>query len=375
MPTDVFSPREIAAAAGVTESEVRARMARGQIRSVLAFLPASVPLDPRLDELVPHAEALRAVGALAGRAEPLIDGHERTPRLITNQPDGPRGPAMRLLAAASVHALVAAVVLVIGSLGLVVARDQTEPLDAHEPVRLVFLARPGPGGGGGGGGLHMPDPPTQVKQAGPRPISSPIIARRLPPPRPTVRRPVEPPMRPTPRPLDPPLRPIEARSVPPVTAPVAASPADEDTREGVIEAHSAVVPMSQGLGPEGGAGAGTGTGVGAGTGSGIGPGEGGGTGGGPYRPGSGVEPPQLLREVRADYTDAARRAGVTGDVVLEIVVLSDGTVGDVRILQRLDAGLDERAVEAVRRWRFAPARMRGTPVDVLVEVAVEFRLR
>jgi TonB family protein len=61
--------------------------------------------------------------------------------------------------------------------------------------------------------------------------------------------------------------------------------------------------------------------------------------------------------------------------VLEIVVRADGTVGPVTVLQRLGSGLDERAVQAVRQWRFSPARRFGTPVDVLVEVAVEFKLR
>ena len=111
------------------------------------------------------------------------------------------------------------------------------------------------------------------------------------------------------------------------------------------------------------------------TAAGSGTGSGGGTGGGPYRPGSGVQPPRLLREVRADYTDAARRSGITGDVVLEIVVRYDGSVGDVRVVRQLGAGLDERAVQAVRQWRFAPATRQGAPVDVVVEVAVEFRLR
>jgi protein TonB len=88
-----------------------------------------------------------------------------------------------------------------------------------------------------------------------------------------------------------------------------------------------------------------------------------------------VDPPRLLREVRADYTDQARRAGITGEVLLEIVVRRDGTVGDVRVVRGLDAGLDQRALLAVRQWRFSPARLKGAPVDVLVEVAVEFRLR
>ena len=89
----------------------------------------------------------------------------------------------------------------------------------------------------------------------------------------------------------------------------------------------------------------------------------------------GIEPPRLLREVKAEYTDEARRRGITGDVVLEIVVRRDGTVGEVTVLQGRGAGLDQRAIAAVRQWRFSPARRRGEPVDVLVEVAVEFTLR
>jgi TonB family protein len=132
---------------------------------------------------------------------------------------------------------------------------------------------------------------------------------------------------------------------------------------------------SQGSGIGGGAGTGQGTGNGEGAGAGIGEGEGGGTGGGPYRPGSGISAPRLLREVKAEYTDEGRRRGITGDVLLEIVIRRDGSVGDVSVLRGLGAGLDQRAIAAVRQWRFDPARLRGTPVDVIVEVAVEFTLR
>jgi protein TonB len=107
----------------------------------------------------------------------------------------------------------------------------------------------------------------------------------------------------------------------------------------------------------------------------VGLGSGGGTGGGPYRAGSGIEAPRLLREVKADYTDDARRRGVEGEVVLEIVVRSDGSVGEVKVLNGLDGGLNDRAIQAVRQWRFAPARRLGAPVDVIVEVSVEFKLR
>jgi TonB family protein len=159
-----------------------------------------------------------------------------------------------------------------------------------------------------------------------------------------------------------------------IVAPVETVAANDRDRQGAIE-HAVEASDSQGPGTNGGVGSGQGTGNGEGLGSGIGDGEGGGTGGGPYRPGSGIEPPRLLREVKAEYTDDARRRNITGDVLLEIVVRHDGTVGTVRVLQGLGAGLDERAIYAVRQWRFDPARRRGAPVDVLVEVAVEFTLR
>jgi TonB family protein len=79
--------------------------------------------------------------------------------------------------------------------------------------------------------------------------------------------------------------------------------------------------------------------------------------------------------VRPIYTDEARRRALEGDVVLEVVVMRDGRVGSVRILRSLGSGLDLKAVEAVRQWRFTPARRDGLPVDVVVEVSVEFKLR
>src|SRR5690606_37035246 len=150
--------------------------------------------------------------------------------------------------------------------------------------------------------------------------------------------------------------------------------ADADDQIGALEATPADVP-SAGSGSGGGAGSGAGTGIGEGDGAGIGPGSGGGTGGGPYRAGSGIELPSLLREVKPSYTDQGRRQGVEGAVVLEIGVRRDGTVGDVKILRRLGAGLDQKAIDAVRQWRFAPARRMGAPVDVIADVSVEFKLR
>ena len=68
-------------------------------------------------------------------------------------------------------------------------------------------------------------------------------------------------------------------------------------------------------------------------------------------------------------------AGYQGEVTLEIVVRRDGSVGDVRVLRGLGNGLDRMAIDAVRQWQFAPAHRLGSPVDVIVEVGVQFKLR
>src|SRR5439155_16560082 len=185
---------------------------------------------------------------------------------------------------------------------------------------------------GGGGGWQQPTAASKAMREGREPISSPLPKRREPPP---IVAHVDP------KPAPPP--PLASEQLPAVVAPIVAAPADSRSRVGVVEESS---PNANGHGPgsNGGAGAGAATGIGAGDGSGIGPGSGGGTGGGPYRPGSGIEPPRLLREVKADYTEDARLRRLTGDVVLEIVVRRDGSVGDVRILEGLGGGLNERAV-------------------------------
>ena len=271
------------------------------------------------------------------------------------------------------HAGVLAVVALLTAVGVRGTARETVPPD-H--TRLVFLAIPGPGGGGGGGGLGRPEPPARAELKGTSRLRSPVRTERRKATEPKVERAPRP-QPPAPVPVE---RPADTRTtvpeapVPPVVAPVAAAAQEAKDQAGVVEAPPAAVP-SQGPGNGGGSGSGQGTGMGEGRGTGIGAGEGGGTGGGPYRPGSGVTPPSLLHEVKPQYTEEARRRGIDGDVVLEIVVRADGSVGDVNVLQRLGAGLDQRAVEAVRQWRFTPSRRFGKPVDVLVEVAVEFKLR
>jgi len=131
--------------------------------------------------------------------------------------------------------------------------------------------------------------------------------------------------------------------------------------------------VSTGSGSGGGVGTGSGTGIGSGTGPGMGPGSGGGAGDGLYRPGAGVSAPRVIREVKPAYTAAALAEKIQGTVILQLVVDRTGRPTRIQVVRSLDpAGLDEQAVVAVGQWRFEPGRLAGTPVDVLVTVALDF---
>ena len=107
------------------------------------------------------------------------------------------------------------------------------------------------------------------------------------------------------------------------------------------------------------------------------PAPGGGTGGGVARPGSGVTIPTLVSQVKPGYTASAMRMRAQGEVMLECVVLPDGSVGNVRVFRSLDPvfGLDDEAVKAARQWRFNPGTRAGEPVAVAVVIEMTFTLR
>jgi TonB family protein len=87
--------------------------------------------------------------------------------------------------------------------------------------------------------------------------------------------------------------------------------------------------------------------------------------------------PKLIHQVKPNYTGVAMRARIQGEVILSCVVLTDGSVGDVRVSKSLDAtlGLDDEAIAAVKQWRFSPAMKAGSPVPVLVDINLSFTLR
>ena len=229
-----------------------------------------------------------------------------------------------------------------------------------QPVVLVddispYLAKLPAGkdkaGGGGGGGERLPTPPTRGKL--PRWSMTQIT----------------PPMA-VPRNLEPKL-PAEPTLLGP---PELKIPSPNDANFG--DPLAKMMTASGGPGGGGGIGTGEGGGIGSGSGGGLGPGTGGGTGGGAFRPGTGgVGYPSCLYCPEPQYSEDARKAKYQGTVVLQVVIQPDGHATNIEIVKGPGLGLEEKAIEAVRTWRFKPALgPNGTPVATITPIEVTFRL-
>jgi TonB family protein len=133
-------------------------------------------------------------------------------------------------------------------------------------------------------------------------------------------------------------------------------------------------PPSSGTGSGGGIGSGEGGGVGVGFGPGVGDGRGGGIGGGVLRIGGGVSAPRPVFDPDPEYSEEARKAKYQGSVMLWAIIDAEGHPRNLRIARSLGMGLDEKATEAVSKWRFAPALKDGRPVAVQISIEVVFRL-
>ena len=133
-------------------------------------------------------------------------------------------------------------------------------------------------------------------------------------------------------------------------------------------------PASNGPGSGGGIGSGHGGGVGPGTGGGVGPGSDGGFGGGVFKVGNGTTAPVVLYKKEPEYSEEARKAKYQGTVVLYIEVDPSGRAVNPRVVRSLGLGLDEKALEAVKQWKFRPGYRNGKPVTVAAQVEVNFRL-
>ena len=121
-------------------------------------------------------------------------------------------------------------------------------------------------------------------------------------------------------------------------------------------------------------GNGNGTGIGSGDGAGIGPGSGGNIGGGVYQVGGAVRPPIAIFTPDPEFSEEARKAKFSGNVMVSLIVDPSGKPRNVHVLRGVGMGLDQKAVEAVEQYKFKPAMKDGKPVAVYVNIEVNFQI-
>jgi TonB family protein len=257
------------------------------------------------------------------------------------------------LLSVGVHAVIVVLALIPWATSVSLPKDTTTSVMVYTPSNLILNLQQNDeeAGGGGGGGRQQVTPPSLGQL--PRPAE-----KQLAPPDP------EPPKN-----LDPDLIVEQTVVAPQLTALPQVSLLNLGDPFGVPG------PPSAGPGVGGGIGTGQGRGVGEGQGPGVGPGEGGGAGGGVFRVGGGVSAPTILSRVEPQYSEEARKARYQGTVLLEAIVRKDGTVQIVRVVRSLGFGLDENAIQALAKWRFRPGMRNGAPVDVSLNIEVNFNLR
>lgn len=219
------------------------------------------------------------------------------------------------------------------------------PLDIS--AYLPKAPSPKPAGGGGGGGAHEIVPPTKGKlpEFAKTQITPPQVLK-----------------------IDHPKLPVPAT----IVMPQMKMPDTNMPNLGIPQASA--VTLSAGNGGGSGIGTGHGGGLGIGSGNGLGPGEGGLTGGGYAHPGGGISTPKLIYSVDPEFSDEARRQKYQGIVALSIIVDAQGNPQRIHVVRALGMGLDEKAVEAVKQYKFKPAMMGSKPVPVEITIEVNFQL-
>src|SRR5581483_490210 len=253
-----------------------------------------------------------------------------------------------------IHAVIAALLFTVSTKPGIIPRPRTtENFTLLAPYRRKPAAVKDPDGGGGGGGKHAILRASQgdLPKAAPRQFTPPAVIRENEHPQLV--------MEPT----------IVVASSAPLPMLHIGRPGDPLAAPG---------PPSDGRGSGGGIGEGKGTGVGPGDGAGVGPGKdsgfGGGLPGGGAGPRANITPAALIWKIEPEYSDEARRAKVQGTVLLYLDVDADGKPSNILVRQGLGLGLDEKAVEAVRQWKFRPGRQNGRAVTTSATVEVSFRL-
>jgi TonB family protein len=222
-----------------------------------------------------------------------------------------------------------------------VVRSHIELIDPHLPPYLA--PRTSAQGGGGGGDLFTPVSKGQLPKPAAKQFVPPMIVENKP----------------------------KLEVDPSIVAPPDALPSSDAPNWG--DPLSNLVVFSNGTGSGGGMGSGNGGGVGSGNGIGYGPGEGSGFGGS-FGTGGGITPPVAIYRPDPEFSEQARKARYSGTVWLSVLIDAEGRVRDIHVIRSLGMGLDEKAIEAVTRWKFKPGMKNGHPIAVRATVQMNFTL-
>jgi TonB family protein len=303
-----------------------------ELSSALAHVEAPGSLMMRVEQRLMHAEAARAVPTFG----PLNLGVRNAWMSLWS-----------IGAHASALALIALVVFAGGKAVVAPARVAVTPIDVKPFIPVTAPGNEAMGGGGGGGAHELVEASKgHLPKFADKQITPPQIVRN-----------------------EAPKLPVEATVVmPPIKLP------DANMPEVGLPQSPQVSLASQGPGSGSGFGIGSHSGMGAGNGNGMGPGEGSEYGGGAMGVGAGVSPPVVVYSVDPEFSDEARRAKYQGICMVGLIVDEHGNPTHIYVERSLGMGLDEKALEAVRQYRFKPATYRGKPVPVRMIVAVNFRI-
>jgi TonB family protein len=93
-----------------------------------------------------------------------------------------------------------------------------------------------------------------------------------------------------------------------------------------------------------------------------------------YKIGGSVKPPKLIHQEDAQFSAEARRKKISGEVMVQCIVDLNGLPQELKVVKSAGYGLDEQALKAVQQYRFAPATKEGQPVQVTINVSVNFQI-
>jgi protein TonB len=322
-----------------------------------ALLPPDLdqrePLEPKLLSEIIDEPAWKT---MAGNIYDLLYPRKLPPLVLTSKPIAVidpmkenRGRASSIIAI-GLHVVIVALILWLSIAAVKKAVSKNQLLTNVEVPQYMPIAPKGPQmGGGGGGGSHdiLQAPKGRLPKFEEQPIVPPMVIKNDHPKLvadPAIMMPKD------------------------IQLPNNNLPNLGDPRTSIVG------PASNGTGSGAGMGSGSGGGIGSGHGNGYGPGEGGGYGGGLYHVGGGVSAPQLVFAPDPEFSDEARRAKYQGVCVVSLIVDAQGNPQRVQVVRHLGMGLDEKAVEAVKQYRFKPATLQGKPVPVEVNIEVNFRI-